>query len=206
MTIAGIVLSASLLVNSAQAGLIEVADWHLTSDSLGGLRQSSASDDIYYAVSKLTTLNWDNTFEALDGFHFANYQEWRGLVGTDPNNRENGYLGQGGWSGYTWEGQVRAFFLFADTQTNNRYKHAGNSDTTANLRLFNNGQNLIAGFVMVKDEVLAPMPIASMRIAPMRIAPMRSALTTSVPEPSSIAIIGLGLAGLAASRKKRKSS
>ncbi|GAA5142471.1 hypothetical protein [Thalassotalea piscium] len=144
--------------NIANANFITVDNWHLTTDNLGGFRQSSASDQVYYAVSKIWKLDRANTFETIEGYHFASYQEWRDLVGVGYNPNK-GYRNQGGWNEYEWEGIERSFFLFSDSIETGWYKHAGNSDTTANITGFYQGREGIAGFVMIKNALISPTAI-----------------------------------------------
>lgn len=167
-------------VSNANASLITVDNWHLTTDELGGLRQSSASDKVYYAVSKIWQLDKENTFEEISGYHFATYQEWRDLVGVG-YNANKGYKNQGGWNDYEWEGKERYFFTFLDSIESGWYKHAGNSDTTANTTGFYQGRTGMAGFVMIKNDLVSA-----------------GILSVPVPETSTLAIFLLGMIGFAA--------
>ena len=178
-----VILFALIATNTANAKLITVENWHLTTDELGGLRQSSASEDVFYAVSKIWQLDREDTFEALDGYYFATHQEWRDLVGFGPNNHR-GYRNQGGWNDYEWEGQERYFFLFADTLDTGWYKHAGNNDTTSNQTGFYQGRTGMAGFVMIKGE----REIISMQE------------NVIVSEPATLVIFSLGLCALVVRR------
>ncbi|GHE86454.1 PEP-CTERM sorting domain-containing protein [Thalassotalea profundi] len=174
-----VMLLAMTGVNTVNAKLITVENWHLTTDELGGLRQSSASEQVFYAVSKIWQLDRNDTFEALDGYYFATHQEWRDLVGFGPNSNR-GYKNQGGWNDYEWEGKERYFFLFADTLDTGWYKHAGNNDTTSNHTGFYQGRTGMAGFVMIKGE----REVAGF------------GADAIVPEPTTIAILSLGIIAL----------
>ncbi len=167
----------------ASATLITVDDWHLTTDNAGGLRQSAASEDVYYAVSKLTTFNSSLTFEAINGYHFATFSEWASLVDSGSNNGYS-YYNQEGWSGYNWAGVNRRYFLFSDSVITTRLKHAGQYDTVSTTRNLVDGFREIAGFVMVKNQ-----------------QPKLSAF--AVPEPTTFSILTLSLLGLVIYRKNK---
>ncbi|XQW84281.1 PEP-CTERM sorting domain-containing protein [Thalassotalea piscium] len=167
-------------VNSANATLIPVEDWHLTTDDLGGLRQSSASENVFYAVSKIWTLDRTDTFEPIAGYYFATHQEWRDLVGF-AYNANRGYRNQGGWNEYEWEGVERRFFLFADSLATGWYKHAGNNDTTSNQTNFYQGRTGMAGFVMIKG------------VKP----------NVTVPESSTLVLFLAGVMGLLSCRLRK---
>lgn len=174
------VMCASIMLfvaSSANAGLIALDDWWLQTDNNGGLRQSSYELTMYFAVSRSTTWDKTATYEIMDGFHWATSQEANALLSSSNIPPNFTYYNQGGWNGYNWEGANRYFFRFSDSAINSSYKHAGNFDSYQVQ--YSNSTNNFAGLVLIKD-------------------------TTSVPEPSSIAILGLGLAGLAASRRKKQ--
>jgi hypothetical protein len=190
MTIlASLVLSASCLVNVANAGLITVDDWHLTTGPNAGLTQSRYSDDIFFAISKNTYFDHTAEYEMLDGYHQATWDEYTGVVNEYISSF--GYLPSDhvhhnnfGWSGYSYEGETRYYFNLADTtQVNGQSKyhiHAGNHDSYTNLNYYQaNSFTQWAGFILVKDEV-------------------------NVPEPSTLAIFALGIMGLASRRFKKQ--
>jgi hypothetical protein len=157
IVLAGFMTAVSCITNIAFAGLITVDQWHLTTDEFGGLRQSSASDDVYYAVSKITKLNWNNTYQAIEGYHFASHQEWQNLVGTE-ENPNLAYYNQGGWSGYRWEGEQRMYFLFSDTLQTDFVKLSNTSDTTSHKISLHKKSANIAGFMMIKDDDYIQVP------------------------------------------------
>jgi hypothetical protein len=189
-TLVSLVLSVSCLVNVANAGLISVDDWHLTTDNNGGLRQLAQSQfsDIYLAVSKDTTFNSIDTYEIMAGYRQMTTAEavtrflGNGAFGTLPIFS---YYNQAGWSGYTWEGKNRYQFIYSDTVTTGHYKHAGNYESHNNTGSFNINTTNFAGFVLIKDDSLLN--------------------PTDVPEPSTLAIFALGLMGLASRRFKKQS-
>jgi hypothetical protein len=189
VAIAGLVLSASCLVNVANAALISVSDWHLTTDASGGLRQLAQSQfsDIYLAVSKNTTFNFVDTYEIMAGYRQMTTAEaverfrGNGAPGTLPIHS---YFNQAGWSGYNWEGKNRYQFIYSDSVATGHYKHAGNYESHNNAGGFNVNTANFAGFVLIKDDSLLN-PI-------------------SVPEPTTLAIFALGIIGLASRRFKKQ--
>jgi len=160
----------------SNAAFISVDDWHLTTDSFGGLKQSATSSDIYFAVSKNTSWNSLDEYEMLDGYRWATSTEFFALIPTHTSTYS--YYDQGGWNGYTWEGQSRYYFQFADLFAT----HAGiwegyQHDYSGGATSYN---NYFAGFVLIKDN--------------------------EVPSPSVITLMALGLAGMTLFRRKRKLS
>ena len=179
-----LVLSLSGVAN---AGIIAVDDWWLQTDGNGGLRQNTTVSDIYFAVSKQTTFSAFDTYEAIDGYRFLTTQEAFNLWGFQRvNNPYNlayyTYHGQGGWSGYYWEGKQRTHWAFADSTSTRAMMHSGNYETYVYGNSFNTYTSSFAGFVMIKDDLQA----------------------NSVPEPSTLAIFALGIMGLASRRFKKK--
>lgn len=183
---ASLILSASCLINLANAAIISVADWHLTTDNSGGLRQLTQSQfsDIYLAVSKDTTFNSSDTYEIMAGFRQMTTAEavarflGNGAPGTLPIFS---YYNQAGWNSYTWEGKVRHQFIYSDSVTTGHYKHAGNYESHNNTSGFNSNTTNFAGFVLIKDDTLL------------------------VPEPSTLTIFALLMIGFASRRIKKQS-
>ena len=141
----------------ASAAVITAANWHLATDSLGGLRQSTYAPTVWFAVSQSNTWQIGDVYEPLPGFHWASTAEGNAIFGT------NGftplpyvYYSQGGWSGYTWEGQVRYFFRFSDSHLTGSYKHVGHNDAYQ-LQTFLTPSNF-AGLVLIQDPVAVPEP------------------------------------------------
>jgi len=186
-TLACLVLSASCLVNVANAGIITVDDWHLTTDNNGGLRQLINYPDVFLAVAKDNKFNSIDEYEIMAGFRQMTTAE---AVNLFPGNGSPGttnilsYHNQGGWSGYVWEGLTRTQFIYSDSISTGNYKHAGNYEAHNNTGGFTITTNSFAGFVLIKDDSLLN-PIAA-------------------PEPSTVAIFALGLMGLASRRFKKK--
>lgn len=61
-------LVITLISGPVQAIFIPIADWHLTSDDYGGLKQSWMADNVYFAVSKSTVWDPNDDYEMLDGY------------------------------------------------------------------------------------------------------------------------------------------
>jgi hypothetical protein len=154
------------ICNIANAGLIKVEDWHLTTDNFGGLKTSWNSPDIAFAVSKSTHFDETATYEAIDGWHFATYQEYADL--TDIENTggttSSVYYSLGGWSGYEFEGNTRYLFKFEDSTFDNKYMfHAGGHEVndwnagslySQSHYTQNNLDNYFSGFIMVKGDAV----------------------------------------------------
>ena len=115
------------------------------------------------------------------GFRWASSVEYDEIVSDLPWVYQHTYYSQGGWSGYWWEGVVRYTFKFSDTVSTGFAKHAGNFDNHHNLTYYHSyGNNYHAGFVLIREAA-------------------------AVAEPGTLTLMGLGLAGLGFSRRKRQS-
>lgn len=158
-----LLLVVSFSANS-NAGLIEVDDWWLQTDNLGGLRQSTTNSDYYFAVSKTNVWSVSDNYEAIDGYRVATTAEGLSVFNQNNFSGDHTYYNQGGWSGYNWAGTNRYFFRFSDSDVTNAYKHAGNFDE---YHVQYSGHTSFAGLVLIKEA--------------------------SVPEPMPIALLGLGL-------------
>jgi hypothetical protein len=180
--ILGLVLTVSSVAN---AGLIAIDDWHLTSDSLGGLRQSTFDSSVYFAITQQQGYLSTDTFSMISGFHWASTAEAFAIFGSTRNgdfSNTRVYYNQGGWNGYIDnDGNSNSYqFIYNDTFSTGKYKHAGNYEE----HLSNTHGNIsarVAGLVLIKDPV------------------------TDVPEPSTLAIFALGMIGLASRRFKKQS-
>jgi hypothetical protein len=187
-------LTAFLSPGAANAALIAEADWHLTTDGFGGLKTSWNSPDIAFAVSASTAFDSAATYETIAGWHFATYAEYASLTDIENTGGTNKYVyyNQGGWNGYSWAGKNRYLFKFADSDLVNDYMfHAGGyeiDDWNTGVKygsiypIQNYLDNNFAGFVMARNVDLP----------------------ASVPEPESLALFGLALAGLSLTRRKAK--
>jgi len=181
-------LFTSGLINVAHAGLIKVEDWHLTTDSNAGLRQSThtGQEDLYFAVSQSNVWDFNSTYEAIAGYKFATTADMQNLFsstcGSDSTYK---YYNQGGWSQYTWEGKSRHAFAASDTQRTGFYGHAGNFQCTYNVTSFSQGQIGFAGFLMLVDHDY--------------VEPSNG---TSIPEPTTLAMFAIAMIGLVSRRIK----
>lgn len=176
--IVAVVFAMGLSIGRAEAATIAANDWWLQSDSLGGLRQSTVNDQMFYAVSQSNVWNPGDTYEAPTGYRLATTAEGLAAVGA-PGLAEYTYYNQGGWSGYVWEGLARYYFRFSDSNVTFRAKHAGNHD---NASLFNTGAvTNFAGMVLIVD-------------------------TSTVPVPAALPLLLLGLGGLGFAARRRKAA
>ena len=169
------VLALSCWFNTVNASVITVDNWWNQTDNLGGLRQSTTNSDYFFAVSQSNVWDKSADYESIDGYHIASTAEGQNVFNDLNNIGMMTYYGLGGWSGYTWMGQMRVYFRFSDSATTNAFKSAGRSDdflvqTSTHTKWF-------AGFVMVKDN--------------------------PVPEPSIIALFALGLVGIGFARRRQ---
>jgi hypothetical protein len=176
-------LSLIMSISSfANATLISLDDWHLTTDGFAGLKQSSYNENVYFAVSKSNTISLTDTYEMIEGFHWASTSEAASLFGDFYSSTPSRmYYNQAGWNGYVFEGVFRFQFIFSDSAVTGHYKHAAYSDGSASV----DGSSYLAtdfrraGLVLIKN--------------------------TDVPEPSTLAIFALGVIGLASRRFKKQS-
>jgi hypothetical protein len=179
-------LAASVLAFtslSAQAEIISVDDWWLQTDNLGGLRQSTADPDFYFAVSQDNTWSKTATYEAMDGYRVATTAEGQAVFNSNINSGEYVYYNQGGWTNYTWQGKDRVYFRFSDSASTEAYKHVGLKDQYNILTHPDTGQ--FAGMVMIREQnstfsstladVPAPMGIAALAFAGLMLMRRRKA-------------------------------
>jgi hypothetical protein len=124
------IVAFALLINSAAfAGPVLTADqWWLQTDNLGGIRQSTTAPDYFFAVSQNTIWDPTATYLAPEGYRVATTAEGNSVFNQPNFSGQLTYFMQGGWNGYSWEGQSRYYFRFADSNTTSAYKHAGNYD------------------------------------------------------------------------------
>jgi hypothetical protein len=178
----------------ANAVLISADDWHLTTDSFGGLKQSNKSDDVFFAVAKAGVWSDSNTYSDIEGYHIATTQEYIDLTNIndgsyDPNDGHV-YFNKGGWSGYTWAQANRYVFLFSDSLDTLKNFHAGGLESKTYFDANYNGYrnlNKFAGFIVVADSDI----------------PDLSPKTSNVPEPSILALMGLGIFGIGFARRRQ---
>jgi hypothetical protein len=182
------ILSISFASISAHAEFVSVDDWHYTSDDLNGLKQSVSVPDVYYALTKFVTFDATATFEQLDGFHFATRAEHASLLGSLLGTTGNmdyvrPYRSIGGWSNYpSTPGALSTQYkiIYSDSSTFGGWVHAGSYETNVQSSVVANGDINVAGFVLIKDPVAAP-----------------------VSSPASIGVFSLVLLGLGLRRKQK---
>ena len=162
ISIAIATLTLSTSVNSAT---IALDDWWLQTDAFGGLRQSNTDASVFFAVSKFTTQNINDTYETPTGFHWATTAELHAVFDLTPiqasTHFENyTYFDHGGWDGYEWEGQARLYFKLADSVTSGAVMHAGSWEDR--IWSYSHGTNAggFAGLVLIQDTSVVPIPAA----------------------------------------------
>jgi hypothetical protein len=182
------IAALSLSCASAQAEFISSDDWWLTTDNLGGLRQSTTNANYFFAVSKENVWDKSATYGNIDGYRIATTSEGQSVFDQANAAGNYTYYSQGGWSGYTWEGKQRRFFRFADSVQTHAYKHAGQWDG-ANLG-YEATTGSFAGFVMIRDGSATSLP---------NNAPHATASDVSAP-----ALLGAGFGLLLMGLRRRK--
>ncbi|SNR28480.1 VPLPA-CTERM sorting domain-containing protein [Puniceibacterium sediminis] len=157
LNVMALIFALGFLNDRAEAATIAANDWWLQTDSLGGLRQSTVNDQMFYAVSQSNVWNPGDTYVAPTGYRLATTAEGLAAVGGS-GLPEFTYYYQGGWSGYLWEGLARYYFRFSDSNVTLKAKHAGNHDSAP---LFTTGDvNNFAGMVLIAEAATVPVPAA----------------------------------------------
>ncbi|NRB39945.1 MAG: hypothetical protein HRU20_16000 [Pseudomonadales bacterium] len=148
-------LASTLSVNAAE---IALDDWWLQTDNCGGIRQSSSGEPVFFAISQSTTWNSNDTYEIPAGYHWATLAEMHALLptGNDAStNKTSAYFNQCGWDRYTWEGQLRYYFVFSDSATTDIGIHTGNHDDVVqeqtNIIEALETTERFAGLVLIQD-------------------------------------------------------
>lgn len=183
--IAALVLASA----GASAEFISSDDWWLTTDNLGGLRQHSGNPDYFFAVAKNNVWDKNATYGNIDGYRIATTEEGQ-VVFTGSNSPSiYSYYNQGGWNGYTWEGQQRLYFRFADSVQTGAYKHAGQYDSSPVYYSPNEGG--FAGMVMIRDANATSLP-------------NNAPHSTAVSDVSAPVLLGAGVGLLLMGLRRRK--
>jgi len=183
--------SLLLAVSSANASLINITDWHETSDGYGGLKVSSFADDLFLAVSKSGTYNKGDTYEMLSGYHWATFEEMNmRLSAYRAENHyktieDRNYHNLGGWDKYTFNGIERRDFIYSNTDLNTR-------TIAVSLREYQNASSPLSYNANYSDISLSSVSKWAGFV-----------LIKEVPEPSTFAVFALGMLGLV-TRKLRK--
>ena len=109
------------------------------SDECDGFRRSTMNENVYFAVSTSNVWDIDKDYDCPWGYHWASTEEaeklftnewdYAGVVGEG-----RVYLGQCGWSAYTFGGASRKYFRFSDSRITGAHKMAGHFDSTRTER------------------------------------------------------------------------
>lgn len=201
-------IAASFLASfSSNADLITVDEWHDTGGTLGGMKQSSFSDDIYYAVSKFNQLSTLDSYEIMSGYRIASQEEYLEILNASSyvysTQNPRVHLGQGSWKGYIYNGLTRFHFTFSGFETGDFVLHAGGFEDNftyqfgnANLDRYyeNNTLDLWAGFVLIKDE--------SSDGGVYSLQGNNFSLVSDVPAPFMLSFFSLAILGLSSRKIK----
>jgi len=200
-TLTGLILSASCLASTANAALIPIEDWHDTNGPVGGLLQATFDSSIYFAQAKDIDFSINDTYEMLDGYHLATAAEYKTLW--DNNVAANGtpttvllHYGRGGWDGYINNSGARGvYFAFADMFDPNLPNAAGHVGSSEVMGTYTSIISAVAASLEVRPDLFAGLVL---------IKDEANTTSTSVPEPSTLAVLALGVLGFAARQLKKK--
>jgi hypothetical protein len=179
---------------TSQAEIVGVDDWFGINDASGGFRQSAVDEDVYYAVSTTGQYTKGNDYEIMAGYRFLSEAEYQSRVATTSGNYV--HYNQDGWSGYSFGGINRYYFLFSDTLSTGQTTHAGTWEGSTGSwgsahRDAAPGQIISnwGGFVVAVDESYVAPSTASI-----------SSDVNTAPMLGALALLGLAFAG----RRKAK--
>lgn len=204
-------LALGALAVNADASVIKY-DWNNDGDRLISTDTKThlqwLSPSLFFGASWNEMQNRLNHDHRLQGYRYATYNEWTNLIG--PNGLQiGGYdiLNDPGsarrltsFLGLPWvEGQTYAVFLY-DTP---RYEYSPSDEagTCYGYTLCSSSTHIVPTGVYFAD-ICNPIWISSAYFDTKLANFYTHLLVREVPEPTGIALIGLGIAGIAARRKR----
>ena len=181
---------------SSSAELVTVDQWHETGDNFGGFKQSNFSQDVFFAVGDHDYFSRNNSYEIMKGYRIATFEEYVNILDeAEPGfSTQATYYNQGGWSGYSFNGQHRHVFTFLDSQIGDEVIHVGNADNNLNYTITGDSQlnNYWAGFVLIKDSSSG---------GGVYDFSTSNFVSSDVPVPIMFSALGLGLIGFSKRKK-----
>lgn len=194
-TLTALALVASF---SSSAALVTVDEWHETGDDFGGLKQSSFSQDIFFAVGDQNYFDISNSYQMMSGYRIASFEEYEQILSevVSKSPEKSSYHNKAGWDGYVFNGQYRYAFTFLNYDVGSEFIHAGGVDYNLRYKIASEYQlnNNWAGFVLIKDES-SDGGIYSFQGDQL-------SLVSSVPTPFMLSVFTLAILGVSSRKIK----